>query len=212
VLALGTAACAGASGSSGGGSNGVLDPGGATSSAGTDASPAAATASAPGLQSFTFPSGVQVQFQTPLPASGTQRQAVIGYENYVDSLWAAVATAGANTTYKKYIGGNALTFADNLISEFRNGDDKLRGTVIYFNTTVPQVFYGDSAVVESCVDTSGLSMVSATTGKTTGTVFDSSYQHYQEQAASAKSSAGYWTVDHTQNTSASSGGSAGNCI
>ncbi|HSZ41316.1 MAG TPA: hypothetical protein VK817_15280 [Trebonia sp.] len=219
LLALGAAACstsAGGSGggSGGGGSNGVLDPGGVPASAGTDATPAAAatTQSAPGLRSFTYPSGFQVQFQTSLPASGAQRSAVIGYENYIDSMWAAVATGGGNTTYEKYIGGNALTFAKSLISEFRNSGDKLSGKVVYFNISVPQTFYGDGAVVDSCVDSSGLYMANATTGKTAGTVFDSSYQHYQEQAATAKSPAGYWTVSHTDNYPASGGGAAGECI
>ncbi|HEV3381405.1 MAG TPA: hypothetical protein VG142_10545 [Trebonia sp.] len=212
LLTLGSAGCASGSGGSSGGSSGALDPAGASSS-GSDASPAAdATQSAAGVQSFTFPSGVQVQFQTQLPASGPQRTAVIGYENYVDSMWAAVSTGGANTTYEKYIGGNALSFANSLISEFRNGDDKLSGTVVYFDISVPQTFYGESAVVQSCVDASGLNMVSAATGKVTGTVFDSSYQHYQEQVAVGKSPAGYWTVSHTENSPASSGGAAGDCI
>jgi len=218
LLALGAAACSSGAGGSGGlgaggtGANGALDPGGVTGSAGTDATPAAATQSAPGLRSFTFPSGFQVQFQTTLPSSGAQRSAVIGYENYIDSMWAAVASRGGNTTYEKYIGGNALTFAKSLISEFQNNGDKLSGKVVYFNITVPQTFYGDGAVVDSCVDSSGLFMANATTGKSAGAVFDSSYQHYQEQAATAKSPAGYWTVSHTENYPASGGGAAGACI
>lgn len=214
-LVLGLAAC-GTSGSSAGGNAGALDPAGPSSSAsaaGSVASPGAtASAAVSGLRSFTFPAGVQVQFQTALPASGTQRSAVIGYENYVNSLWAAVATDGGDTTYKEYMGGNALTFADNLISEFRNGGDKLSGTVVYFDISVPQTYYGAGAVVQACVDASGLDMVSAATGKTTGTVFDSKYQHYEEQAATGKSSGGSWTVSHTQNLPASGGGSAGVCV
>jgi hypothetical protein len=213
-LVLGAVACG--SGGGNGGDSGVLDPSGATSSAnaaGTVASPAATTSGSPsGLRSFAFPAGFQVQFQTPLPASGTQRAAMIGYENYVDSLWDAVASRGADTEYRQYMGGNALTFANSLISEFKNGDDKLSGTVVYFDISVPQVFYGAGAVVQSCVDASGLNIVDAKTGKTTGTVFDSSYQHYQEQAAAAKSKAGSWTVSHTENFPVSSGGSAGDCI
>jgi hypothetical protein len=217
VLLLGGVACASGGGGSGGGDAGVLDPSGSTSSAsaaGTVASPAATTggAATSGLRSFAFPAGVEVQFQTPLPASGTQRAAMIGYENYVDSLWYAVSSQGADTAYRQYMGGNALTFANSLISEFRTSDYKLSGTVVYFDISVPQVFYGASAVVESCVDASGLNMVNATTGKIAGTVFDSSYQHYQEQAAAAKSTAGYWTVSHTENFPASGGDSAGDCI
>lgn len=213
LLALGAVGCAGSSGAGGSGGNGVLDPSGAASP--PSAAPATAAtgpASASGVRAFHFPAGVQVQFQTPLPASGPQRAAMIGYENYVDSLWEAVSTRGSVTAYRQYIGGNALTFADNLIAEFRAGDYKLSGKVVYFNTSVPQVFYSDGAVVQSCVDASGLYMVSAKTGKVAGTVFDSAYQHYQEQAAAGKSAAGYWTISHTQNTPASRGGSAGVCI
>jgi len=218
-LLLGAVACSSAGGS-GGGDSGALDPSGATpaaSAGGIAASPVATTAgvagvAASGLRSFAFPAGVQVQFQTPIPASGPQRAAMIGYENYVDSLWYAVASRGSHTEYRQYMGGNALTFADKLIAEFKTGDYKLSGTVVYFDISVPQVFYGDGAVVQSCVDASGLHMVNAKTGKTAGTVFDPSYQHYQEQAADGKSKAGYWTVSHTENFSASSGASAGVCV
>jgi hypothetical protein len=224
-LMLGAVACGGSSAGSGGGDSGALDPSGATpaaSAAGGVGSPAVPTggagvtggtgAAANGLRSFAFPAGVQVQFQTPLPASGPQRAAMIGYENYVDSLWYAVTSRGAHTQYRQYLGGNALTFADKLIHEFKTGDYKLGGTVVYFDISVPKVFYGDGAVVQSCVDASGLNMVNATTGKTAGTVFDSSYQHYQEQAADGKSKSGYWTVSHTENFPASSGASAGVCV
>jgi len=219
-LMLGVVACAGGA-SSGGGDSGALDPSGATpaaNAAGGTTAPVAATgaaaagAGANGLRNFAFPAGVQVQFQTPLPASGPQRAAMIGYENYVDSLWYAVTSRGAHTAYRQYLGGNALTFADNLIHEFKTDDYKLGGTVVYFDISVPKVFYGDGAVVQSCVDASALHMVNAKTGKTAGTVFDSSYQHYQEQAADGKSKSGYWTVSHTENFPASSGASAGVCV
>jgi hypothetical protein len=224
-LMLGAVACAGG-GSSGGGDSGALDPSGATpaaNAAGGAASPVAAnaagvpgvaagTGAANGLRSFAFPAGVQVQFQTPLPASGPQRAAMIGYENYVDSLWYAVTSRGAHTQYRQYMNGNALTFANQLIHEFKTDDYRLGGTVVYFDISVPKVFYGDGAVVQSCVDASGLRMVSAKTGKTAGTVFDSSYQHYQEQAADGKSKSGSWTVSHTENFPASSGASAGVCV
>jgi hypothetical protein len=220
-LMLGAVACGGSSAGSGGGDSGALDPSGATpaaSAVGTAASPVATGVAGVtgvavnGLRSFAFPAGVQVQFQTPLPASGPQRAAMIGYENYVDSLWYAVTSRGAHTQYRQYMGGNALTFADKLIHEFKTDDYKLGGTVVYFDISVPKVFYGDGAVVQSCVDASGLNMVNAKTGKTAGTVFDSSYQHYQEQAADGKSKSGYWTVSHTENFPASSGASAGVCV
>jgi hypothetical protein len=220
-LALGAVACASASGGggnlnggggNGGGGSGALDPSGATTSAsaaGTGA-PSAGAASAP--VSFTFPAGVQVQFQTPLPVGGTQRAAMVGYENYVDSLWSAVSSQGSDTQYRQYMGGNALTFANSLIKEFKSGDYTLSGKVVYYDISVPQVFYSAGAVVQSCVDASGLYMVNAETGKTSKTVFDPSYQHYQEQAAAGKSTAGYWTVSHTENLSASGGNSTGVCV
>jgi hypothetical protein len=216
LLVFGAAAC-GSGGSSGGGDSGALDPSGATASAGAPVTAVSPVATAKGaavsmVPSFAFPAGVQVQFQTPLPASGPQRAAMIGYESYVDSLWDAVASRGSHTEYRQYLGGNALTFADKLIHEFKTGDYKLSGTVVYFDISVPKVFYGDGAVVQSCVDASALDMVNAKTGKTAGTVFDSSYQHYQEQAADGKSKSGYWTVSHTENFPASSGASAGVCV
>jgi hypothetical protein len=216
LLALGAVACASGGGGIGGGAPGALDPSSdaTTSASGAGiAAPSAGTgADANGLRSFAFPAGVQVQFQTPLPASGTQRAAMIGYENYVDSLWYAVSSQGSDTAYRQYMGGNALTFANGLIGEFKSGDYKLSGTVVYFDISVPQSFYGSGAVVQSCVDASGLYMVNAETGKTGKTVFDSSYQHYQEQAAVGKSTAGYWTVSHTENSPASGGASAGVCV
>lgn len=217
---LGAVACAsggssgGASGTGGsgtGGDAGALDPSGGTPAA---SAPGTASSSdgASGLRSFAFPAGVQVQFQTSLPASGTQRAAMIGYENYVDSLWSAVSSQGSQAVYQQYMAGNALTFAKSLISEFRSGGYKLSGTIVYYDITVPHVYYGAGAVVESCVDTSGLYMVNATTGKTGKPVFDTTYQHYQEQAADGKSAAGHWTVSHTENFPASGGASAGECV
>ncbi|MGH3251915.1 MAG: hypothetical protein ACRDOI_37685 [Trebonia sp.] len=213
-LALSAVACAsgGAGGGNGGGASGALDPSSDATTSASGAGIAAPSAAANGPRSFVFPAGVQVQFQTPLPASGTQRAAMIGYENYVDSLWSAVSSQGSDTAYRQYMGGNALTFANGLIAEFKSGDYQLSGTIVYFDISVPQSFYGSGAVVQSCVDASGLYMVNAETGKTGKTVFDSSYQHYQEQAAVGKSTAGYWTVSHTENSPASGGDSTGVCV
>lgn len=211
-LALAAVAC----GSDGGnGNNGALAPAGgatATAKAAASATPTASAAAASGLASFPFPAGVQVEFQTPLPASGAQRAAMIGYENYVDSLWYGVSTLGSSTAYTQYDSGNVLTFAKGEINNFTSNGYKLKGKIVYYDITVPQVFYNAGAVVRSCVDASGLYRVDAKTGQTVGTVFSSSYSHYQEQVSTAKSAGGYWIVSSTGNTPASKGGSAGVCI
>jgi hypothetical protein len=168
-------------------------------------------ATTPGLKSFAFPPAIQVQFQTPLPVSGPQRAAVIGYENYVDAMWYAVYTHGADTTYTKYVFGNALTFAEAEIRAFTSNGYQLKGTLVYYDTSVPQVFYGAGAVVDSCVDASQMNVVSEHSGATVKPLFTGGYDNYQEQAATGKSDAGYWVVSHTDNYPAASGSAAGVC-
>lgn len=165
----------------------------------------------PGLRSFAFPSTIQVQFQTPLPASGAQRAAVIGYENYIDSMWYAVYTHGANTAYTKYVFGNALNFAQAEIKAFASSGYQLKGTLVYYDTSVPQVYFGAGAVVDSCVDASQMNVVDEHTGAPVKPLFTGGYDNYQEQAAAGKSDAGYWVVSHTDNYPSTSGGAAGVC-
>jgi hypothetical protein len=173
--------------------------------------PSSAAATTPGLRDFAFPASVKIQFQTPLPASGPQRAAVIAYENYIDSMWHAVYTHGADTTYKKYVFGNALTFAEGEIRSFTTGGDQLSGTITYYDMAVPNVYFGAGAVVSSCVDASQMYMVSQQTGNRAGTLFTGGFNHYQEQAATGKASGGYWIVSHTDNYPARNGGAAGVC-
>jgi hypothetical protein len=180
--------------------------GGATTSAAPSQS--ASTAAVPGLQNFAFPSSIKIQFQTPMPASGPQRSAVIAYENYIDSMWHAVYTHGADTSYKKYVYGNALSFVQTEIRFFTTGNYQLRGTITYYDTTVPQVFSGAGAVVSTCVDASEMKIVKP---GTVGTLFKSSFFHYQEQTGTGKTHDGFWIVNHTVNTPATSGGTAGGC-
>jgi hypothetical protein len=180
--------------------------GGTTTSAAPSQSATAAVV--PGLQNFGFPSSIKIEFQTPLPASGPQRSAVIAYENYIDSMWHAVYTHGADTSYKKYVYGNALRFVQTEIRFFTTGNYQLRGTINYYNTTVPQVFYGAGAVVSSCVDASGMKIVKP---GTVGTLFPSSFFHFLEQSGTGKTHSGFWIVNHTETTPATSGGSAGGC-
>jgi hypothetical protein len=212
-LALGAVACGSSSSSSG--NNGVLAPSGkasATPSATASAATSASTTAVAGLQSFPFPADVKVVFQTPLPASGPKRGAMIGYENYIDSVWYGIQTHGESKAYEKYVSGNVLVGANELISEYKSKHWTLQGTVYYYDMSVPQVFGSAGAVVQSCVDVSGFDILKSN-GKTDGSVFSSEYAHYQEQSSAGKTKAGYWMISHTVSTSAnSSSGSAGMCI
>jgi hypothetical protein len=165
----------------------------------------------PGVRAFAFPSDVKVVFQTAIPAAGPQRGAMIGYENYVDSMWYAVYTLGKNKTYQKYASGNALTFAKQIIAEFKAGRYALRGTVVYSAISVPNVFNTTGAVVQSCVDVSGLHMVNPSTGQSAGNILNSKFVHSQEQAAAGAKTNGTWWIVHTEFNPANSGGSAGMC-
>jgi hypothetical protein len=196
-LALGAVAC------SGGGSttyNGLLtaspSDGPATPGTAAQHSDAASGVAAAGLVTFAFPAGLKVEFRGPLPASGPRRAAMIGYENYVDSGWYAVYTHGGSKTVSRYVFGNALTDFRDLVSELTGY--RLRGTIVYYDISVPQVFGGAGAVVRACVNDSGLYVANAKTGRNLETVFRGDFEHYQEQASTGKSSrAGFWIVNHT---------------
>lgn len=219
-LALGAVGCG--SGSSSSAASGVLDPSSgpsAAASATTSASPStspstspsASTAAVNGVQQFPFPSGVKIVFQTPLPASGLKRGAMIGYENYVESSWYAIQTHGRSTAYEKYGSGNVLTGAAALIDEFVSHHWTLHGTITYYDMSVPQSFGTAGAVVQACVDTTHFSVLGSN-GKVAGSVFQSQWYHYQEQSSAGKTHAGYWTIVHTISTSSDKGGSAGMCV
>jgi len=196
-LALGAVAC------SGGGSttyNGLLTAsppdGPTTASAAAQPSDAASAAAPAGLVKFAFPAGLKVEFRSALPASGPRRAAMIGYENYVDSGWYAVYTHGASKAVSRYVFGNALTDFRALVSELTGY--RLRGTIVYYDISVPQVFGGAGAVVQACVNDSGLYVANAKTGRDLETVFRGDFEQYQEQASAGKSSrAGFWIVSHT---------------
>jgi len=212
-ITLAAVACSSAASSTSAGDTGVLaPPGGQTAATSAPAASASHPPAAPsGLRKFAFPPSVRVEFHTPLPASGPRRAAMIGYENYVDSMWYAVVSHGASKVYLQYAGGNARTFVQGVMGAVPVGY-RISGTIVYYSISVPQVFYGAGAVVQSCVDASGLYRVNATTGKRIGTIFSPAYDHYQEQASAGQAAAGFWTVSHTANTPASDGGSAGMCV
>jgi hypothetical protein len=197
-IALAVVACT--NGSNSDGSNGVLNVSSATPTqpSASDASAHNAGPRPAGLLSFPFPGNVHVEFQTPLPASGVRRDAMIGYENYVDSGWYAVYTHGASKTYAKYVFGNALTDFNELVKELTGY--RLRGTIVYSDISVPQVFHGAGAVVQACVDDSGLYVANAKTGRLIETVFRGNYDQYQEQVSAGKSGAGFWFVNSTELT------------
>jgi len=191
-------------------------PGGGASSPAAQSGavgPAGGTAATavPGLRKFAFPGSVQVQFQTPLPADGAARAAMIGYENYARSLWYAVYTHGSSKAYQQFAGGNALTFIKTLVSQYTADGYTLRGTIVYYDTSVPSVYYGAGALVESCVNASGLYKVNSSTGQVAGTVFSAKFGYYQEQAAAGKKPDGTWWIGHTDSYPAADGGTAGMC-
>lgn len=173
--------------------------------------PSGSPAPVPGLRTFAFPADIKVVFQTPVPAAGPQRGAMIGYENYVDSMWYAVYTLGKNKMYQKYISGNALTFAKQIIAEFKAGGYTLRGTVVYSDISVPNVFNTTGAVVQSCLNASGLHMLNPSTGQSAGNILNSKFVNSQEQAAAGEKTNGTWWIVHTEFNPATSGGSAGMC-
>lgn len=194
-LALAVVACTN-DGSSISGNGGLPSASTPTRASASDTGAARTAAKAPaGLLRFAFPASVKVEFQTGLPARNPQRAAMIGYENYVDSGWYAVYTHGASKTYSHYVFGSALTDFRQLISELTGY--RLDGTIVYYDISVPQVFNGASALVQACVNDSGLYVADAKTGRLIETVFRSDFEHYQEQASAAKSQAGPWFVNST---------------
>jgi hypothetical protein len=209
-LALTVVACTNGSSSD---NNGVLNPSSAppTQTSTSDASTSHKAAPPPaGLLRFAFPASVKVEFKTALPAKGAQRAAMIGYENYVDSMWYAVVTHGSNKVYQKYVFGNALTFARGQLGAVPVGL-QISGTIVYYHMSVPEVFNSASALVQSCVNASGMYRVYSDNGRRIGTIFSSDWVHFQEQVTAEKSAAGPWTVANTLQSQASAGGSAGVC-
>jgi hypothetical protein len=98
-----------------------------------------------------------------------------------------------------------------IIHEFRAGGYALRGTVIYSSMSVPNVYNGGGAVVQSCVNLSGLHMVNPRTGQPAGNILNSKFTFSQEQAAAGQKADGSWWIVHTDFYPAASGGTAGMC-
>jgi hypothetical protein len=170
-----------------------------------------------GLRSFAFPPGVTVLVQATLPASGARRSAVIGYENYVRSLWDTVATHGSSTAYQGYLFGDALAFAHAMIHEVTEDGYKLHGTIVYHDISVPRVYHDAGAVVDACVNAGSMYLVTEKTGKVAGTVFGKSFDRYREQVSDGREAGGRagpggsWVVTRTDNIPAPDGGAAAHC-
>lgn len=162
--------------------------------------PASAAASAaPGSGGFHFPAGFAITFRAGHAGSAKRRAMIVGYENYVRSFWAAILTHGRDHAYRRYLAGNALTFARKQINYYRSNGQTVTGTARYSGIRVTNVYFGHGAVVQACVDVSGLSRVKTTTGKRVGTVYSRPYLHYLEQVAEGELPGGGWYVLHTGN-------------
>ncbi|HEY2553371.1 MAG TPA: hypothetical protein VGI64_22630 [Streptosporangiaceae bacterium] len=193
-------ATAGCGGGSGGAHADSFTPGGPASSG-----PAVAASPSPSANNggFAFPSSVQLNFDTPLPAKGVRRAVVAGYQEYVRSFWYAIYTNGRSHAYASHLQGNALTFLHQTIQYNIKHHLTISGTARYFDTSVRQVFSGRGAELISCVDVSGFHDVSAKTGKRVGDVFPRRFMHYEEDVALGRLQGGGWFVSHTENFPAS---------
>lgn len=103
----------------------------------------------------TLPPGVRVRFLSPLPTASPQRGIVLGYEGYTRSLWTAVATRGADSGYRRWADGMALTYARRQVAHYRRHSRSAPTAIRYFDTEITGVYFGDGAAVTSCVDVSG---------------------------------------------------------
>lgn len=149
-----------------------------------------------------LPAGFTISFQAAAAGSAKRQAVVAGYENYVRSFWLAIITHGRDRRYRQYLAGNALTFAEKEIAYFTSHRATVRGAARYFDIKVTNMYSGKAAVVQACVDVSGLSRVTAATGKRVGNVYPHRYLHYLEQVAEGQLPAGDWYVLHTGNYSA----------
>jgi hypothetical protein len=185
---------------------GVFHPAGSTQATETPATQAHVS----GLATFNFPAGIRIMFEAPPSSLGAMQQgAVVGYENYVDSMWYAAATHGTSQAYKSYTYGNALTFVRNLAAEFTRYD--LQGTIVYADIAVPNTYGKSGAVVTSCVNTTDFFRVNPADKQATSVFGSAKWDDYEEQVAAGKKPDGQWVVNGTYNYPASDGGAAGEC-
>ena len=184
-ILAGTVAC-------GSGSAAAFHPGGSVSPEPVQA--ALPDAGGQHLGSFRFPSDVSIDFSTPPPASAVQRAVIVGYQDYVLSLWAAVLTHGKNTTYLRHAGGNAAGFVRREAKRYTSQGMTVKGTISYRNTKITGVYFSTGADVLSCVDASEFHQVNAQTGATEGPALPARLTRYLENVAEGRNSDGTWSV------------------
>lgn len=186
----------------GGSTASVFRPAGAPPSASAAGSgQSVRVTTAPG--GYRFPAGVSVDFAPATSGSATDRAVLTGYQDYALDLWAAVTSGGRDPAYRHQASGDALAFTEQEIAYFSVRSRAVSGTISYSGATVAAVYFGTSAEVTSCVDTSGFHVADAHTGAVMGSVFPPRYAHYLENVAEARRTNGTWYVSHTESYPAS---------
>jgi hypothetical protein len=196
IVLIGVAAC-------GGGSAAVFHPAGSIASRSPQAAPVATTA-AQRYGGFRLPAGVSIDFTSPAPADPSRRAIVVGYQDYVLSMWAGVLSHGANTGYTNQAEGNALTFVTREVARYSSPAQTVRGTIRYSGTKVTNVYFGTGASVVSCVDAAAFHAVNAQTGARLGPALPGRPVRYLEAVSEGRRSDGTWFVNRSVTYPASS--------
>jgi hypothetical protein len=189
IVLIGVAAC-------GGGSAAVFHPAGSIASRSPQAAPVATTA-AQRYGGFRLPAGVSIDFTSPAPADPSRRAIVVGYLDYVLSMWAGVLSHGANTGYTNQAEGNALTFVTREVARYSSPVQTVRGTIRYSGTKVTNVYFGTGASVVSCVDAAAFHAVNAQTGARLGPALPGRPVRYLEAVSEGRRSDGAWFVNRS---------------
>lgn len=186
-----------------GGSAAVFHPAGSIASQSPQAAPVATTA-ARRYGGFRFPAGVSIDFTSPAPADPSRRAIVVGYQDYVLSMWAGVLSHGANTGYTNQAEGNALTLVTREVARYSSPAQTVRGTIRYSGTKVTNVYFGTGASVVSCVNAAAFHAVNAQTGARLGPALPGRPVRYLEAVSEGRRSDGTWFVNRSVTHPASS--------
>jgi hypothetical protein len=193
---IGVAAC-------GDGSATVFHPVGSIASQSPQAVPSA-TMAAQRYGGFRFPAGVSIDFTSPAPADPSRRAIVVGYQDYVLSMWAGVLSHGKSTGYTSQAEGNALTFVTREVTRYRSPAQTVRGTIRYSRTEVTNVYFSTGASVVSCVNATAFHAVNAHTGARLGPALPGRPVRYLEAVSEGRGSDGTWFVNRSVTYPASS--------
>lgn len=172
-------------------------PGGGTATA-TKSPSASPTAQAQSLISPAFGSNAHLDMTGWLPASASERPAVITDKNFLQAFLYAEYTGGRDQTWKAYVSSSSLLAS--LTQDLAGADvttESWTGTIRFFSMSAvanaPE--QGDLEVSE-CIDAAGARNTSLSTGK----VLPASQQnttdqnYYYNSDVLAKDSAGQWLV------------------